>query len=65
MITLDGQRFDERELIRQAIAGLRPHHPYGVSRWLLAEHVFGTTSAVARALCREFGFDPDEIIDGR
>jgi hypothetical protein len=66
MITIDGNEFEERELIRRTIASLKGPSKrksmYGTERWVLVMDLFCVGSTVARGLCREFGFDPDEAL---
>lgn len=66
MITIDGNLLDERDLIRLAISNLRGPSKYrckrGTERWVLVRDAFAVGSTVARGLCREFGFDPDEAL---
>lgn len=66
MITIDGNEFEERELIRRAIASLKGPNKrksmYGIERWVLVKDLFGVGRTVACGLCREFGFDPDEAL---
>lgn len=66
MITIDGNKFEERELIGRAIRSIqgpsRRRSSYGVQRWVLVKDMFCVGSTVARGLCREFGFDPDEAL---
>jgi len=66
MITIDGNELKERDLIRSAIRSLRGpskyRSKYGIERWILVKDLFGVGSTVARGLCREFGFDPDESL---
>lgn len=61
---LSGVEISERELIKRAIRNLKGpskyRSKYGTARWVLVRDAFGTGSGVACALCREFGFDPDE-----
>jgi hypothetical protein len=63
---LSGCDIDERDLIRQAIRNVKGpskyRSKYGVPRWSLVRDTFCVGSGVATALCREFGFDPDEMI---
>lgn len=66
MITIDGNEFEERELIRRAINSIegpsRRRFSHGIERWVLVKDMFCVGSTVARGLCREFGFDPDEAL---
>lgn len=60
MMRLSGCDIEERDLIRQVIRNLKGPSKYGTPRWALVRDTFGVGSGVATALCREFGFDPDE-----
>jgi len=61
---LSGCDIEERDLIRSAIRNLQGpskyRTKYGTPTWALVRDAFGIGSGVANALCREFGFDPDE-----
>lgn len=63
MLTLDNHEFDERDLIRRAMLNLRGRSRTKTARWVLVTKTFGVGSTVARALCREFGMDPDEELN--
>lgn len=64
MMRLSGCDIEERDLIRQVIRNLegpsKYRSKYGAPRWALVRDAFAVGSGVANALCREFGFDPDE-----
>lgn len=66
MMKLCGCEIDERDLIASAIRSLKGpskyRSKYGAPRWALVRDTFGVGSGVASALCREFGFDPEEMI---
>ncbi|MEW5700281.1 hypothetical protein [Pseudomonas synxantha] len=66
VMKLSGCDIDERDLIRSAIRSLKGPSKYrykhGQYRWALVRDAFGVGSGVASALCREFGFDPEEMI---
>jgi hypothetical protein len=66
MITIDGNELKERDLIWGVIANLNGPSKYrskhGTERWVLVRNAFGCGSTVARGLCCEFGFDPDEAL---
>lgn len=66
MMMLSGCEIEERDLIRQAIRNLKGpskyRSKYGATRWSLVRDMFCVGSGVATALCREFGFDPEEMI---
>lgn len=58
-----GHTFDERDLIGRVMRNLRPRRgERNVQRWVLVHNTFGVGSTVSRALCVEFGMDPDEVI---
>ena len=60
---LAGHTFDERDLINRVMRNLRPRRgERSVMRWVLVQDTFAVGSTVARALCREFNLDPDEVI---
>lgn len=64
MLKLSGCEIEEEDLIRQAVRNVRGpskyRNKYGVPRWALVRDAFGVGSGVATALCRRYGFDPDE-----
>lgn len=66
MIKLSGVEFEERELLARAVRNVKGpskyRTKYGTPRWALVRDAFGVGSGVATALCREFGFDPDESL---
>uniref|UniRef100_A0AAU6W341 Uncharacterized protein n=1 Tax=Pseudomonas phage Touem01 TaxID=3138548 RepID=A0AAU6W341_9VIRU len=63
-ITLSGCGFREDDLIRRAVRNVRGSRRNTLQRWALVRDAFGTGSGVATALCRRFGFDPDEVLKG-
>lgn len=52
----------ERDLIHGVMRNLQgpAGNTYGRPRWAIVTDVFAIGSTSARALCREFGLDPDE-----
>lgn len=61
-ITLSGCEFSEDELIHRAVRAASGTHRRGTQRWIAMKDAFGCGSGVAHALCRRFGFDPDEMV---
>jgi hypothetical protein len=61
-ITLSGCEFSEHELIGRAVRAASGTHRRGTQRWVAMKHAFGCGSGVANAICRRFGFDPDEMV---
>ena len=61
-ITLSGCEFSEHELIERAVRAASGTHRRGTQRWVAMKDAFGCGSGVANALCRRFGFDPDEMV---
>lgn len=61
-ITLSGCEFSENELIGRAVRAASGTHRRGTQRWVAMKDAFGCGSGVANALCRRFGFDPDEMV---
>jgi hypothetical protein len=61
---LSGVEIAERELVERVVRNVKGpskyRSKYGTARWVLVRDAFGVGSGVANALCREFGFDPDE-----
>lgn len=64
MILLSGCEIEEEDLIRQVVINVQGpskyRNKYGTPRWALVRDAFGVGSGVATALCRRYGFDPDE-----
>ncbi|WP_249341989.1 hypothetical protein [Pseudomonas sp. PCH44] len=59
-ITLSGCEFTEDDLLRTAVRMVRGTTRMKQPRWVLMKDAFCCGSGVAHALCRRFGFDPDE-----
>ena len=59
-ITLSGCEFTEDGLLRKAVRMANGTSRRKTPRWVLMKDVFCCGSGVAYALCRRFGFDPDE-----
>lgn len=59
---LADNEFAERDLIERVMRNLQgpAGNTYGRQRWAIVTGVFAIGSTCARALCREFGLDPDE-----
>jgi hypothetical protein len=62
MITLSGCEFSEHELIRTAVRMVTGTSRRGTQRWVAMKDAFCCGSGVAHALCRRFGYDPDEMV---
>lgn len=61
-----GHPFTARDLLGRVMRNLDSTAPrYGAMRWVLARELFGTGSTVSNAICREFGYDPDEKVKPR
>lgn len=63
MITLSGCEFSEHELLRTAVRMVTGTSRRGTQRWVAMKDAFCCGSGVAHALCRRFGFDPDEMVN--
>ncbi|MCZ9639593.1 MULTISPECIES: hypothetical protein [Pseudomonas] len=59
-IALSGCEFTEDDLLRTAVRMVRGTTRMKRPRWALMMDAFCCGSGVAQALCRRFGFDPDE-----
>ncbi|MDM3885953.1 hypothetical protein QSV36_10120 [Pseudomonas sp. BCRC 81390] len=59
-ITLSGCEFTEDDLLRTAVRMVSGTTRMKQPRWVLMKDAFCCGSGVAHALCRRFGFDPDE-----
>ncbi|WP_205300341.1 hypothetical protein [Pantoea sp. Ap-967] len=59
-ITLSGCEFTEDDLLRTAVRMVKGTTRMKQPRWVLMKDAFCCGSGVAHALCRRYGFDPDE-----
>ncbi|MBI6940024.1 hypothetical protein JET76_01575 [Pseudomonas putida] len=59
-MALSGCEFTEDDLLRTAVRMVRGTTRMKRPRWALMMDAFCCGSGVAQALCRRFGFDPDE-----
>lgn len=59
-ITLSGCEFTEDDLLRTAVRMVTGTSRRKTPRWVLMKDAFCCGSGVAHALCRRYGFDPDE-----
>ncbi|MDC6536603.1 hypothetical protein LN429_15975 [Pseudomonas syringae] len=62
MITLSGCEFSEHELLHTAVRMVTGTSRRGTQRWVAMKDAFCCGSGVAHALCRRFGYDPDETV---
>lgn len=62
MITLSGCEFSEHDLLHTAVRMSTGTSRRGTQRWVAMKDAFCCGSGVAHALCRRFGFDPDETV---
>lgn len=62
VITLSGCEFSEHELLRTAVRMVTGTSRRGTQRWVAMKDAFCCGSGVAHALCRRFGYDPDEMV---
>jgi len=53
-----------RDLLERAMKNARPQLGLTARRWVVVKHMFAVGSQRAQALCREFGYDPDEELIG-
>lgn len=58
------QRYTDREYLMRAVRTTRPQDIGKYPRWKCVSDNFGLGSTHSKLLCIEFGFDPDEIMDG-
>jgi len=61
-ITLSGCEFTEHDLLHTAVRMVTGTSRRGTLRWVAMKDAFCCGSGVAHALCRRFGFDPDETV---
>ncbi|MBI6576852.1 hypothetical protein YA0001_07715 [Pseudomonas viridiflava] len=59
---LSGCEFTEDDLLRRAVRAVGGSRRNTLPRWALVRDAFGCGSGVGTALCRRFGFDPEEIL---
>lgn len=54
----------DEDLLRDAVRVARPNRSHGraAPRWVAVMDTFVLGSGYAHALCRRFGFDPDEMV---
>lgn len=62
VITLSGCDFSEHELLRTAVRMVTGTSRRGTQRWVAMKDAFCCGSGVAHALCRRFGYDPEEMV---
>lgn len=66
MLKLSGVDIEEEDLIERVVRNVKGpskyRSKYGVARWVMVRDAFGVGSGVANALCRRYGFDPDEAL---
>lgn len=62
VITLSGCEFTEHDLLHTAVRMVTGTSRRGTQRWVAMKDAFCCGSGVAHALCRRFGFDPDETV---
>ncbi|WP_346394610.1 hypothetical protein [Pseudomonas syringae] len=61
-IKLSGCEFTEDDLLRRAVRAVGGSRRNTMPRWALVRDAFGCGSGVGTALCRRFGYDPEEIL---
>ena len=61
-VKLGENEYTHEELLRRAVRFMRPQRPGIDPRWVTVRNSFGLGSTSARALCREYGLDPEEIV---
>lgn len=49
------------ELVRRCLTSLRSYC-LPTYRWVTVRDLFGTGKTTAHAICRAYGFDPDEVL---
>lgn len=64
MITLNSKQYDELELVRKVLANMPVSKKgrTGIERWVRVNELFGIGTEASRALCVEFGFDPNQNV---
>lgn len=61
-MVLSGVSLTQRDLLAGVMRNIAPKKRQGSPRWALVRDTFGNGSGVSCALCREFGYDPDEYL---
>lgn len=61
-INLSGCELTESDLLESAVRAVRGSRRNTLPRWALVRDAFCVGSGVGTALCRRFGFDPEEIL---
>jgi hypothetical protein len=56
--------YTDNELINRAVKGARPRICGPAERWVCVKDTFGLGSTYAIELCRLYGLDPHETVDG-
>ncbi|MBC8877874.1 hypothetical protein IAE17_02675 [Pseudomonas cerasi] len=59
---LSGCEFTEDDLLRRVVRAVGGSRRNTMPRWALVRDAFGRGSGVGTALCRRFGYDPEEIL---
>jgi hypothetical protein len=59
-----GVFYTERKLVEGVLRNLATQNlgRHRSPRWAVITRVFGVGSGVAKGICREFGYDPEEMI---
>lgn len=61
-----GVHYTERKLVEGVLRNMKQQnlgrHRRPRPRWAVITQVFGVGSGVAHGICREFGYDPEEMI---
>ena len=59
-----GVFYPERELVGRVLLNMKQQNlgRHRSPRWAVITRVFGVGSGVAKGICREFGYDPEEMI---
>lgn len=61
-VVLSGCKIPMRGLVAGALRNIEATSKHPVPRWSLVRDTFGNGSGVSAALCRMFGYDPDEYL---
>lgn len=59
-----GQDYQPLAMVERAVRNARPHRTLPAPRWVAVRDVFGYGSTTSVALCRRFGLDPYEDVQG-
>lgn len=57
-------RYSSHDLVKRAVRNAIPHTAGPSERWVAIGDTFAVGSTVAREICKTYGLDPHEYVDG-